>query len=109
MTGGGPRLKTQRLSLRSTATPEHSPKFQPFGSCAEFFTTWWGREGPDLSSPEAGASVSDTASSSNSDFIARSVYMNAKSVTISSLHENRLDCTVLFSSSCFRAGKDHAD
>src|SRR6266700_4283970 len=78
MTGCGPRLNTQTLSLRSTATPEHSPKFQPLGSCAQFLTTLWGREGPDLSSAETGASVNDTANNRNSDFIARSVYMTCR-------------------------------
>src|SRR6266513_1487350 len=78
MTGCGPRLNTQTLSLRSTATPEHSPKFQPLGSCAQFLTTLWGREGPDLSSAEAGASVSDTAINRNSDLIAGSVYMTCR-------------------------------
>src|SRR5216684_2166970 len=76
MMGCGPRLKTQTLSCRSTATPEDSPKFQPLGSWAQFLTTLWGRGGPDLSSTEAAGSVEIRESSSRRGFISVSPSAN---------------------------------
>src|SRR4051812_12551635 len=39
ITGQWPRLKTQTLPLRSTSTPETSPKFMPFGMAGHVGTT----------------------------------------------------------------------
>src|SRR6476469_2985136 len=67
-TGCLPRLKTQTLSLRSTATPEHSPKFHPVGSCAQSLTTLYARGGPDLSSAENAGSAAASRQSTVADF-----------------------------------------
>src|SRR5262249_25901678 len=62
-TGCEPRLNTQTLSWRSTATPEHSPKFQPFGSCAQSLTTLCGNAGPVFNSADSGVTVTNAESS----------------------------------------------
>src|SRR5512134_1741273 len=61
MTGWAPRLNTQTLSCLSTATPELSPKFQPFGSFAQSFTSLCGNGGP-LFKPLLKAFVENRAS-----------------------------------------------
>src|SRR5579885_363735 len=69
ITGCGPRLKTQTLSCRSTATPEHSPKFHPAGSWAQSLTTWYGRDGPDFSSAASGQEAARATTTASAHFM----------------------------------------
>src|ERR1051325_1184759 len=69
MTGCLPRLNTQTLSWRSTATPEHSPKFHPAGSWAQSLTTLYGSAGPDFRSAENAGSEAANRKKVSADFM----------------------------------------